>query len=197
MTGFLVDVRSVGAGVRDRAVDFLTMVRRTAPGPAVVRLCAAVAAAGALIVAAPSPLRTASWMPGFLVVAAGVGFLPRTRWTTIVILLAVTEWLVSTIGNGDPVTLVRTGVLAAALYATHSAAALAAVLPYDAIVAPGVLLRWLARTGAVVVCSLAVALGGMAVLQQLRPAPTLVAPMIGSMVAAALAGLLAWHLRRR
>ncbi len=192
-----MDVRSVGTGLRDRAVEFLTMVRRTAPGPAVVRLCAAVAAAGALIVAAPSPLRTASWMPVFLVVAAGVGFLPRTRWTTIVILLAVTEWLVSTIGNGDPVTMVRTGVLAAALYAMHSAAALAAVLPYDAIVAPGVLLRWLARTGAVVVCSLVVALGGMAVLQQLRPAPTLVAPMIGSMVAAALAGLLAWHLRRR
>lgn len=197
MSGVLSDIRSVGTGVRDRAVDFLTMVRRTAPGPAVARLCAAIAAAGALIVAAPPPLRTAGSMAGFLVIAAGVGFLPRTRWTTIVILLAVTEWLVSTIGYGEPVTMVRIGVLAAGIYAMHSAAALAAVLPYDAIVAPGVLLRWLVRSVAVVVGSLAIALGGMAVLQQLRPAPTLVAPVIGSLIAAALAGLLAWHLRRR
>ena len=196
MSGVLSDIRSLGTGVRDRAVDIVTMARRTAPGPALTRLSAAVAAGAALIVAAPPPLRVAGWMPGFLVVAAGVGFFPRTRWTTIVVLLAVIEWMVSTVGHGTPATLVHTGVLAAALYATHSAAALAAVLPYDAIVAPGVLLRWLARTGAVVVSSLALALGGMAVLQQLRPAPTLVAPVIGSVVAAALAGLLAWHVRR-
>jgi hypothetical protein len=197
MSGLLVDIRSVGTGVRDRALDFVAMVRRTAPGPALTRLAAAVAAMAALVVAAPSGLRSVAWYGVGAVVAAGAGLFPRTRWITIVLLLAVIEWLVATIGYGGEVTLARTGLLAAALYVTHSAAALAAVLPYDAVVAPGVLLRWLIRTGAIVVVSLAVALGAMAVLQELQPVPTLAAPVIGAIVAAALAGLLAWHVRRR
>jgi hypothetical protein len=197
MSGVLSDVRSVGASARDQAVDVVTMLRRTALGPALVRFCAAVAAASAMVVAAPAPLRTAAWLGGFAIAAASVGLFPRTRWTTIVVLFAVSLWIAGTIGYGEPATLARTGLLAAALYAVHSAAALAAVLPYDAIVAPGAILRWLARTAGVMAGSLAIALGGMAVLLQLRPAPTLVGPIIGSIVAAGMAGLLAWHVRRR
>jgi hypothetical protein len=51
--------------------------------------------------------------------------------------------------------------------------------------------------GVVLAASLAVAMGGLAIADQLPGTRTAIGPIVGSLVAAGLAGLLAWHLRRR
>jgi len=49
----------------------------------------------------------------------------------------------------------------------------------------------------VLIASLGVAVGGMVVVGELQAVRTLAAPIIGSAIAAAIAGLLAWQIRRR
>jgi hypothetical protein len=91
----------------------------------------------------------------------------------------------------------RVGLLGATLYLTHSAAALAAVLPHDCVVAPSVLGWWVVRVGAVLGASLAAALVGLAIASRLPAEQTVIGPIIGSVLAAGVVGVLAWHLRRR
>jgi hypothetical protein len=190
--------------MRQAVAATLRRVRRISAGPALVRLVAAVSALGALTLALPLQ-ELSSAVPSVLIrlaavlvaMSLGVALLPRTRFVSLVALAAIVVWLISTIGYGEAVTLPRVGLLAAALYLTHAAAALAAVLPYDCLIAPGLLLRWLGRVGSVLGLSLLTGLAAMAVAGQLPAVRSVVGPIVGSAVAAGLAGLLAWHLRRR
>jgi hypothetical protein len=196
---------NAGVSAREVATEGRNRARRLSAGPALVRLVAAVAALGALTLALPLEAALSSAVPSALIrigvtlvaVSVGVGLFPRTRWVSLVAVAVIGLWLISTIGLGEAVTLPRVGLLAAALYLMHAAAALAAVLPYDCWVAPAMLLRWLGRVGRVLGLSLLVGLGGMAVTGQLPAVRSVVGPIVGSAVAASLAGLLAWHLRRR
>jgi len=201
MSGLGPDLRTAFGGIRSRVLYLVSRSRRMTPGPALVRLIAAAAALGALALAVPADVLRSSDLPRTAVIlvpaALAVGLFPRTRWVSLVAICAIGGWLVSTIGFGDPVHVGRVGVLASALYVMHTAAGLAAVLPYDCLLAPGVLLRWAARVCGVLGVSLAVGLGGMALAGQLPQARSVIGPIVGSIVAASLAGLLAWHLRRR
>ena len=194
----------MGMTARDQVAATAERVRRVAAGPALVRL----AAAGAALVALATALPTASVLAGppsvllrvvltLIVVSGGVGLFPRSRWVSLVALGAIGIWLTATIGFDVAVTVPRVGLLAGALYLMHAASAFAAALPYDCAVATGVLLRWLRRVGSVLGLSLLVGLGGMVVTGRLPAARSVVGPIVGSIVAAGLAGLLAWHLRRR
>jgi hypothetical protein len=179
--------------------------QRTSAGPALVRLVAAVSALGAILLALPLGAELSAVPPSVLLrvgvtavgVSVGVGLFPRSRWVSLVAVAVIGLWLFSTIGLGEAVAIARVGLLAAALYLMHAAAALAAVLPYDCVVAPGVLLRWLRRISAVLGLSLLVGLGGMVITGALPAVRSVVGPIVGSVVAAGLTGLLAWHLRRR
>jgi hypothetical protein len=122
---------------------------------------------------------------------------PRTPVVTLVALLPVVGWLVATTLYEEPLTLWRLIPLAWALYLLHSAAALAAHLPYDAIVSPGVLLRWFSRTGLVLAATAVVALYALVAGEQLRGRATLIATVVGIAIAAGVAALLARQLRRR
>ena len=197
MSAFVSDLRLVGEGLRSRIVHFVWMARRTTPGPALLRLIAASGALAALGVAVPSTLWASSRALFLVPVGAIVGLLPRSRVVTLIALLTVMAWLLSTIGYGEEATLTRTGGLAAGLYVMHAAAAMAAVVPYDAVVAPAALLRWALRVACVVSVSAGVALGMMTLIEHLQVVRTLVAPILGSVIAAGIVGLLAWHLRRR
>src|SRR6185369_12203884 len=75
---------------------------------------------------------------------------PRTRMVSFVLFTAAFGWMVSTAGFGEPITTVRLVALAGTLYLLHSGAALAAVLPYDTVLAPRVLLGWTVRALGVV-----------------------------------------------
>jgi hypothetical protein len=183
-----------------RIGDFTTRARRTAIGPILIRLVAAVAGLAAVLAAAPPdlPVAIALRLAGIGgLAAAAVGVFPRSRWVGLFLIGVVFEWLGTTIVFAEPAGLPRVGVLAAALYLVHSAAALGAVLPYDCVVPASVYLHWAGRVTTVLVVGVVVGVGGMAVAAFLPSARSVVGPIVGSVIAAGLAGLLAWHVRRR
>ena len=191
-----VGMRNLSRGVVSRVTFAVRQARRTTAGPALVRFTAGLAALGALALAVPLQA-IGAWMGMLLVIAVGVALYPRTRWVSIAALLAILGWLATTVAFAEPVTPWRLGALGVALYGMHSAATLAAVLPFDCVVAPGVLLRWLGRTGAVLGASLVIGLGGVVAAAVIPGARSTLGPILGSAVAVALAFLLVWHLRRR
>jgi hypothetical protein len=188
------ELRAVGAGLRSRAVVAGQRTRRITAGPALVRAITLAAALSALILALPADtLQNLWWVIG--VMAVTVAGFPRTMVVTAAAAVAVGAWLVTTIGFGEPAAPGRVAALAAALYLMHTGAALAAVLPYDAVVATEVLTRWLGRTAGVLAVSVGLGLVGTALAGQLPSARSVIGPIIGSALAAGLAGLLALHLR--
>jgi hypothetical protein len=178
----------------------LAQLQRTTAVPAVVRLVAAMSAALAVLVAMPAEVTASARVVEVLALAAvlagGVGLFPRSWWVTAVALFVVLAWVGATVAFGDAVDLARVGVLAGLLYAMHASAAFAAVLPHDCVVAPGVLLRWARRQGAVLAAGLGVGLAGFAAVRLIGGTPTLAGPVLGAAVAAALAGAFAYFLRR-
>ncbi|WP_410809773.1 hypothetical protein [Micromonospora sp. 067-2] len=134
----------------------------------------------------------------FMAVAAllpAVG--PRRLWPTFAALVTVGGWLLATDGYGRPVALWRLLALAALLYLAHTLCALAALLPYDGVVDPELVTRWLLRAGAVllgtavlgVVLLQIAGLGGETGHQWVT--------VLGLLVAVGTAALLGWLLRRR
>jgi hypothetical protein len=197
MTSFLSGLRVNGENVASRIGQAGRRIGRTMPGPALVRATASLAGLGA--VAVSLPLAMVTTRPGLLLitVALGVGVFPRTKWVTITAVLAVGAYVISTIAFDVPITLWRVALLTALLYVMHSSAALAAVLPYDCAVAPGVLGRWYGRTLGVLGVSLAVGLSGLFLTEHVVAVRSVAGPIAGSVVAAILVGVLAWHVRRR
>jgi hypothetical protein len=174
-------------------------VTRTAPGPAAVRIIAAAAAFGAQLVSLPTTVGLGRYsilaQTAAVLFAAAVGRYPRGRWAGAVALMCIGAWVVASVGYGDTPSLVRVGALAGLLYVMHSAAALAAVLPHDCVVPPGVLIRWVMRQGIVLAAGLAVGLGGLVVARQIHAVPTVAGAVVGALLAASLAGALAWQAR--
>jgi hypothetical protein len=172
--------------------------RQAKAGPVLVRLIATLAGIVAAILAGPAELLST---PGFIVVAGGsavaVGVFPRTRFVGMFLLGVVGLWLVTTIAYDADLGLARIGALAACMYLTHASAALGAVLPYDAVVPGRVLRRWAGRVATVLVAGVGVAVGGVAAVRLLPSAPSEVGPVVGSVVAAAIAGVLVWQVRER
>ncbi|MGW5557389.1 hypothetical protein ACWER9_09230 [Micromonospora sp. NPDC003944] len=122
---------------------------------------------------------------------------PRRIWATFTALVTVGGWLLATDGYGRPVALWRLLAVAALLYLAHTLCALAALLPYDAVVDPELITRWLVRSAAVllgaavlgVVLLEAAGAGGGAGYQWVT--------VLGLLVAVGTAALLGWLLRRR
>ncbi|WP_374102220.1 hypothetical protein [Micromonospora sp. U21] len=170
---------------------------RISPAPLMVRAGIFVTVLAGFAVAFPAEVLSGRPLL-FMAVAAllpAVG--PRRVWPTFAALVAVGGWLLATDGYGRPVALWRLLALAALLYLGHTLCALAALLPYDAVLDPELITRWLLRAGAVL---LGTAVLGVLLLQ--------VAGMggqsghqwvtvLGLLVAVAIAALLGWLLRRR
>jgi hypothetical protein len=146
---------------RQRATETVVLARRTTPGPLLVRGGVFVAGLLGLAVAWPLDVVAGPAFLVFVVIATLPAFAPRGRLPAVVILLGVTGWLVSTLIYLEAPAYLRLVILAGALYLQHNLSALAAVLPYDAVIAPGVLLRWLARACVVVVLTAILALFGV------------------------------------
>jgi hypothetical protein len=179
------------ARVRERINEAVATTRRTTPGPLLVRLGVFLTGAVGLVLAWPFELVAG---PGFFValgLAAVPAFAPRGRLTTGVILIAIIGWEVSALGFGQTPEFLRIVILATALYLQHNLSALAAVLPYDAIIAPGVLLRWLARAGMVVGLT-----AGIALFAVVAPLYVTGRYLVASLAGLALMGLLVGYLAR-
>jgi uncharacterized protein (TIGR03382 family) len=201
MSEFDLDIRNTPQRIREWVLVRVGAMRRVKPAPLLVRVTAAVAAFLALLFALPvSELGTGNLLRAAAMVfgpAVCVGVLPRTRWVTLVAVTVVLLWVFSSVGLGEPAGAGRVALLAGSLYVMHAAATLAAVVPADAVLAPGVIGRWAARTAGVTTLARAFGLGGLALAQGLPATRSSVGPIVGSVIAAALAGLLAWLLVRR
>jgi hypothetical protein len=135
-------------------------------------------------------------VPVALLLAAGVGLFPGSRWVAFVQLVSVGAWVVAGVAFGDAASLLRIGLLGALLFLTHTAAAFAAVIPVECLVAPGVLLRWTLRQALLLAAGLTVGLAGLAVARLIPPTPSLIGVLVGAVVAAALGATLSLLTRR-
>ena len=190
MTGLLTQVQ---AGIAAR----VARMRRTTPGPLLVRVGLFVLAQLGLLLAWPVTMWAGPAFGGFVALALLPALFPRSPLTTAYLLTALVGWLVSTtVLRAAPNFLVLVP-LAAILYLVHTLAALAAVLPYDAVVAPGVLLRWVGRAGRVLLLTVALALFVVVVPAYLGGQTYLVASLLGLAVMAATVAYLARLVRRR
>jgi hypothetical protein len=164
---------------RDQLNEAVYRARRTTPGPLLVRGGVFVTGLLGLLLAWPFGVVAGPGALVLVVLAAVPAFAPRGRLPAAVILASVGGWLMATMVYAEAPAYLRLVLLATALYLQHNLCALAAVLPYDAVIAPGVLLRWLARASVVVLLTAVLALFGS------------VAPLYlsGSYLAASLAGL--------
>jgi hypothetical protein len=201
MSSIDFDVRTVPQRIAAWAKLKLVAVRQSTPAVLFIRAAAALAALSAMVLALPL-----NSVDGFRIVeavvivflpAAAVGVLPRSRWVTLYAMAVVGVWVVSTVGFGEPAGLGRVTVLTASLYVMHRAATFAAVLPTDAVVATGVMGRWLRRTVATTAVGLAVGVSSLAGARMLPEAQSAVGPIVGSLVTVGLVALLVWLLTRR
>ncbi|MFC0526289.1 hypothetical protein [Phytohabitans kaempferiae] len=174
-----------------------TVLSRATAGPLFVRAGVFAVALAALVVGFPAEMRT-GYFVGLLVLLAGAAaVLPSSPWVTVALLVAVGGWATSTIWYDDPVELWRLIALASFLYLTHSLAALAVLLPYDARVPSEVTVRWLSRALAVVLGSAVLTVLVLSAANRGGERDLLVAALAGLGVAIGATGLLAWLLRRR
>ncbi|MGC5018467.1 hypothetical protein [Micromonospora sp. DT47] len=150
-----------------------------------------------LLLACPVEMLTARSLLALAVVAVLPAAGPRRGWPTFAALVTVGGWVVASAGYGRPIALWRLIAVAAALYLGHTLCALAAVLPYDAVVDPDLVVRWVGRAGAVLLATAVVGivltwLGEIGGDDGFRAAT-----VAGLLVAVGLSGLLGWLLRRR
>jgi len=176
----------------------IAMLRRLTPGPLLVRLALFVVGMFGLLIAWP----VAVWGQGFVLVAFLLlallpAALPRGPATTTYLLTTVAGWLVSTSYFGLPPDFLGLVLLATALYLVHTLAALAAVLPYDAVVAPAVLLRWVGRSVRVLALTVALALFLVVVPGYLGGRGYLLGSLLGLALVVATLAYLARLVRRR
>lgn len=131
-----------------------------------------------------------------LLLAALPAAWPRTAAVSVFWVLTVVGWILSTTFYGTTATLTRLVGLAIALYAVHTGAALAAVLPYDAVVESVVVARWLLRSGLIVVVGVGGAVAGMFAVVDLSNRTYLAATLAGLVPAVGLVWYLALRYRR-
>ncbi|MGS2614310.1 hypothetical protein ACVCAH_07225 [Micromonospora sp. LZ34] len=148
------------------------------------------------VLAYPAEVLLGRPLGALVVVALLPAVAPRRVWPTFAALVTVGGWLLATDGYGRPIALWRLFAVAAMLYLTHTLCALAAVLPYDAVVDPDVIVRWLLRAGAVVLAAAALGVLLVEVAGAGGDRGFQAVTVAGLLVAAAVAGLLGWLLRR-
>lgn len=195
-SGFLSDLRDVGGGLTDRTRRLRSQLARMTLVPVLVRLWVWLAAAAATLLAWPADLLARGPGVFLLGVAALPALAPRTAAVTVAALVSAGGWLVTTTAYAERIVLWRLVALAAALYLLHSAAALAAQLPYDAIVSPAVLVRWLGRAGLVVAGTALVAVYALVAADLLSGRAFAVATLAGLTAAVGVAALLSRLTRR-
>lgn len=192
MSGLAQELRDIRAALGDRLAQVGRAARTATPAVVAVRGAVFVLALAALELTVPIEVARPTAHLLLIVLAALPVWLPRSAAATAVLFVAGSGWLVT----ADPVVgwpgLWRLLLVGSLLYLMHTTTALAAVLPYDTVVVPAVLLRWLARAGAVLVLSGAFVLGLVMLIGQVygRTYPA------GSLAGLALAAALAWLLAR-
>ena len=173
-----------------------TVASRATTTPLLVRCAIAICGVLAVAVAYPAQLLATEYAGLVVVLAALPAVLPRGRAATVAALTVVAGWVLDTTYFDRPVELWRVLALATLLYLAHTLTALAAALPYDAVVRPVVVGAWLARAAAVTLVSAVLTVVVLAATAELAGAAFLAATLAGLAAAVAVAVLLARLLRR-
>jgi hypothetical protein len=150
----------------------------------------------AMIVAWPLEIAAGRYLVILFVVALYPAIAPRGRAVTVAVLVAVAGWILDTTWFDARVALWRVLGLAVLFYMGHTLAALAAVLPYDALVNLDVVTGWLARALVVVLISAVLIVVALGLTSALGGSAFLVATIVGLAGAAGATLLLSRLLRR-
>ncbi len=198
MIPLAMELRDVGSGLASRARAFVAATRRTTAPVLLLRGTVFGALLGACALAIPPEFVVTRPFLLAVFVSLAAAVFPRTRAVGFALIAIAVVWLVATTAFDDSApSLWRVLGMAAALYIAHAAAAFAAVLPHDCAVAPSALGRWAVRTLLVVAVSVGLGSAGMALLDRLPAESSMAGPIVGSLVAAGLAGVIVWLVRRR
>jgi hypothetical protein len=182
--------------ISGRANRTRTVVQRATILPLFVRTGIGLAFFGAMTIAWPVSLVAGRWIALLAVVAVWPAFAPRGRGVTFAVIAAVAGWVLDTTWYDARVALWRVLAIATLTYAGHTLSALAAVLPYDAIVNTDVLVSWVGRAGLVVLGSAVLTVIVLGLTSDLAGGAFLVATLVGLAAAVGLTLLLARLLRR-
>jgi hypothetical protein len=186
----------VPAALAERAGRVRAAVLRATLVPLLIRGGAGLCLLLAVVVAYPVALLASRYLLLLLAVAAWPAFAPRGRGVTVAVVVVLAGWLLDTSWYGERVALWRVLALAALLYVAHALAALAAALPYDALVNLDVVAAWLARALAVVLVSAVLTVVALGLSSALAGAAFVVATLAGLAAAVGATLLLARLLRR-
>jgi hypothetical protein len=184
------------AGITDRIERARRAAGRATMVPFMVRCGIALSLVLAMTVAWPASIAASRYLPLLLVVALYPAFVSRGRGATVAILVAVSGWIVDTTWFDARVALWRVLSLATLLYIGHSLTALAAVLPYDALVNLDVVTTWLGRALAVVLISAVLTVVALGLTSALAGGAFVVATLVGLAGAVGATMLLSRLLRR-
>ena len=130
-----------------------TMFKRATFEPSLLRVAITVAALIGFAVAYGPTAFTSAGAPALLAFSVLTALFPRGALPTMTIVGIIGGYMISTAVLGTPISWWRLAVLAAAIYLVHTCAALAAVLPYDSVVSPGLFRPWLVRLAVVLLSS--------------------------------------------
>jgi hypothetical protein len=173
---------------------FINRLARTTPVPLILRVVVFLSALLGLWLAAPAQASTPRLILLMAFFAALPGLFPGTRIVDAVMVSVLIAWVVTTLVAGEPAEPWRVFGIATALYVSHSAAALAAAVPYDAVVDAQVPLRWAARCGLVIMGAGLVTAAVVVIARSVTPGNSVIVLLMGLGVAIGTVGLL---VRRR
>jgi hypothetical protein len=169
---------------------------RATPMPFLVRCGIALCFLMAMTVAWPPSIAASRYLVILFVVSLYPAFAPRGRGTTFAVLIVVGGWILDTTWYDARVALWRVLTLATLLYLGHTLSALAAVLPYDALVNLDVVTTWLVRALAVVLISAVLTVIALGLTAELAGGAFLIATLVGLAAAVGATMLLSRLIRR-
>jgi hypothetical protein len=184
------------AAVPDRIDRARRVAGRATLVPLLVRCGIALSLVLAMIVAWPAEIAAGRFVLPLVAVAVYPAVAPRGRGATATILVVVTGWIVDTTWFDARVALWRVLSIGTLLYLGHTLTALAAVLPYDAVVNMEVVTTWLGRAAAVVLISAVLIVIALGLAAELAGGAFVIATLVGLAGAAGATMLLARLLRR-
>ncbi|MFI5935569.1 hypothetical protein [Actinoplanes sp. NPDC051494] len=179
-----------------RAALVRTTVSRATMLPLGIRFGIGVVFLGALTIAWPVSLVAGRALIALALVAVYPAVAPRGRAVTFAVLVVVAGWILDTTWYDARIALWRVLAIATLTYLGHTLAALAAVLPYDAMVGGEVVLAWLGRAGLVLLGSAVLTVVALGLTSELAGGAFIVATLVGLAAAIALTLLIARLLRR-
>ena len=184
------------AALTDRIGRARRVAARATLVPLLIRCGTAVSLVLAMIVAWPVEIAGGRLLLPLLAVAVYPAVAPRGRGTTVVILVVVAGWIVDTTWFDARVALWRVLSIGTLLYLGHTLTALAAVLPYDAVVNLDVVTTWLGRAAAVALISAVLTVIALGLAAELAGVAFVIATLVGLGGAVSATMLLARLLRR-